>query len=42
MPQVMARSGNRWRVLVVLAIIIAFVLIEALGLCNTYGQLGLV
>jgi hypothetical protein len=42
MPQVVARSGNRWRALAVLAIITAFVLIEALGLCNTYGQLGLV
>jgi hypothetical protein len=32
-------SGRRWRTPVVLAIVFAFVLIEALGLCNTFGQL---
>jgi ABC-type maltose transport system permease subunit len=37
----MARSGPRWRRPVVLAIIAAFLLIEALGLCNTFGQLTL-
>jgi hypothetical protein len=39
MPPAMARSGPRWRGPVVLAIIAAFLLIEALGLCNTFGQL---
>ena len=39
MPQATARSGSRWRALVVLALISAFVFIEALGLCSTYGQL---
>jgi hypothetical protein len=32
-------SGRRWRTPVVVAIVFAFVLIEALGLCNTFGQL---
>jgi hypothetical protein len=32
-------SGRRWRTPVVLAIVFAFVLTEALGLCNTFGQL---
>ncbi len=41
MAPAMARSGNRWRALVVLTIISAFILIEALGLCSTYGQLRL-
>ena len=34
-----ARSGNRWRALVVVAIISSFIFIEALGLCSTYGPL---
>jgi hypothetical protein len=41
MPAAMARNGPRWRKPVVLAIIAAFLLIEALGLCNTFGQLTL-
>jgi hypothetical protein len=41
MPPAMARSGPRWRRPVVMAIIAAFLLIEALGLCNTFGQLTL-
>jgi hypothetical protein len=41
MPPV-ARSGRgRWRAPVVLAVVGAFVLIDALGLCNTYGILSL-
>jgi hypothetical protein len=36
-----ARSGRRWRTPVVVAIIAAFLLIEVLGLCNTFGQLTL-
>lgn len=40
MPPAMARIGQRWRMPVVVAIISAFLIIEALGLCNTYGQLG--
>lgn len=38
MPSPMARSGKRWRLPVVLAIVAAFVAIEALGLCSTFGQ----
>ena len=40
MPPVIARGGHRWKLPVVLAIVGAFLLIEALGLCNTYGTLG--
>jgi hypothetical protein len=39
MAPAMARSGPRWRTPVVVIIIAAFLLIEALGLCNTFGQL---
>jgi hypothetical protein len=40
MPSVTATSGgHRWRLPVVLTIISAFLLIEVLGLCNTYGEL---
>jgi len=39
MPMAMARPGNRWRSAVVLAIVAAFLIIEALGLCSTFGQL---
>lgn len=40
MPPVMARGGSHWRLPVVLAVVGAFVLIDALGLCNTYGVLS--
>ncbi len=39
MPPVRARSGKRWRSTVVLVIVAAFLVIEAVGLCSTYGQL---
>ncbi len=35
-----ARGGRRWRTPIVVAIISAFLLIEGLGLCNTFGQLS--
>jgi hypothetical protein len=35
------RSGSRWRTAIILAIILAFVMIEAWGLCSTYGQVVL-
>jgi len=38
MPTPMARMSPRWRTPVVLAIVSAFVLIEAFGLCSTFGQ----
>jgi hypothetical protein len=41
MAPAVARSGQRWRTPVVVAVISAFLLIEALGLCNTFGQLTL-
>jgi hypothetical protein len=40
MPPAVAGSGQRWRVPFVAAIVGAFLLIEALGLCNTYGVLS--
>jgi hypothetical protein len=39
MAPVMVRHGGRGRRIVVLAVIGAFLVIEALGLCSTYGQL---
>lgn len=41
MPPAAAGSGRRWRTPIVVAVISAFLLIEALGLCNTFGQLTL-
>jgi hypothetical protein len=42
MPPV-ARTGGRrsWKMPFVIAVVSAFVLIDALGLCNTYGLLSL-
>lgn len=41
MPPVV-RSGHRgWKTPVILAVVLAFVLIDAMGLCNTYGILSL-
>ncbi len=39
MPPVTAIGSRRWRTPVVVAIIAAFLLIDAFGLCITYGQL---
>jgi hypothetical protein len=39
MPSPMARTGKSWRIPVVLVIVAAFVIIEAFGLCSTFGQL---
>ncbi|HXQ44142.1 MAG TPA: hypothetical protein VN816_05855 [Acidimicrobiales bacterium] len=41
MPSATASCGSRWRTGVILAVILAFVLIEAWGLCSTYGQVVL-
>jgi len=41
MPPATTRVGKRWRIPVVLVIVGAFLLIEALGLCSTFGQLSL-
>jgi hypothetical protein len=40
MPAAMRSSGGRWRLPVVVAVVSAFFLIDALGLCNTYGVLS--
>jgi hypothetical protein len=40
MPPVMMRGASRWRTGVVVTLVAAFLLINALGLCITYGQLG--
>lgn len=40
MPPVTRSGGRRWRAPVVLAVVIAFLLIDAMGLCNTYGILS--
>jgi hypothetical protein len=40
MPPTTARGGRRWKVPVVVAVVSAFLLIDAMGLCNTYGILG--
>jgi hypothetical protein len=39
MPSPMTRHGRNWRIPVVLVIVAAFVIIEAFGLCSTFGQL---
>jgi len=39
MPAVASGHSGRRRRVVILAIVAAFVLIEAFGLCSTYGQL---
>jgi hypothetical protein len=38
MPTPMARVSSRWRLPVVLALVAAFLVIEAFGLCSTFGQ----
>ncbi len=40
MPPVMRMGGRRWKVPFVIAVVSAFLLIDAMGLCNTYGLLG--
>jgi hypothetical protein len=39
MPPAIARGGRRWKLPIVIAVVASFLLIEGLGLCNTYGQL---
>ncbi len=40
MPPTLTRGGRRWKAPFVIAIVCAFLLIDAMGLCNTYGILG--
>jgi hypothetical protein len=41
MPAAVVRGSTRLRTAVVIAIVVAFVLIDAWGLCSTYGQIVL-
>lgn len=41
MPPVMRAARRRWATPAVIAIVSSFLLIDALGLCNTYGLLSL-
>ena len=41
MPGPTARRGGRWRTVVVVSVVAAFLVIEALGLCSTFGSLSL-
>ena len=41
MAPVVRSGGGRWKTPIVVAVISAFLLIDALGLCNTYGVLSL-
>ena len=41
MPPVVRHGGRRWKAPFVIAVVSAFLLIDALGLCNTYGILSL-
>ncbi len=41
MPPVMRSGRRRWRTPIVVAVVAAFVLIDVMGLCNTYGILSL-
>jgi hypothetical protein len=38
MPRPIARSGSRWRLAVVVTVVGAFLVIEALGLCSVFGH----
>jgi hypothetical protein len=38
MPTPMTRVNPRWRLPVVVALVAAFLVIEAFGLCSTFGQ----
>jgi hypothetical protein len=41
MPTPSGRGGGRWRTTVILGVVAAFLVIEALGLCSTFGSLNL-
>jgi len=41
MPPAVHRGGRRWKAPFVLAVVSAFLLIDLMGLCNTYGILSL-
>ena len=39
MPPVVRQGGRRWKAPFVIAVVSAFLLIDLMGLCNTYGLL---
>ncbi len=39
MPPAAGRGGHRWKAPFVIAVVSAFLLIDLMGLCNTYGIL---
>jgi hypothetical protein len=41
MPPAVGRGGRRWKAPFVIAVVSAFLLIDVMGLCNTYGILSL-
>lgn len=41
MPPALAARGTRWRTGLVIALVLAFVMIDAWGLCSTYGSVTL-
>lgn len=40
MPPAVRLGGRRWKMPFVLAVVAAFLVIDAMGLCNTYGLLS--
>jgi hypothetical protein len=40
MPPVVRQGGRRWKAPFVIAVVSAFLLIDLMGLCNTYGILS--
>jgi hypothetical protein len=40
MPPAACRGGRRWKAPFVIAVVSAFLLIDLMGLCNTYGILS--
>jgi hypothetical protein len=41
MPPVVRSGGQRWKKPLVISVVAAFLLIDAFGLCNTFGILSL-
>lgn len=39
MPAAQGRVRSRWKIALLIVLIVAFLLIDGVGLCNTYGQL---
>lgn len=41
MPPAISSTAKRWRTVLVLVLVVAFVMIDAWGLCSTYGSVTL-